>query len=551
MQTKNYGHLGLVASVCDDIGLVETVNTWTNSDPQRKVSVGLAVKAMVLNGLGFACRTLYLTPKFFSDKPVDILLGEGYSATDFDSHCLGTALDRLHERGLTGLFFGISLQARRYYKVKTNSRHLDGTTLSVHSKGARAVGEEVGVIKVCKGYNKQKRNDIPQFTLELIVSDQEGIPEFIDFGDGNTTDKTAFPNVLKGYIKEMQLAGEAWEEGYYVADSALYSKETLSELSMGLKWISRVPRTLKEHQQAVKLSWNGQKGWTEVAGQPGYYYQIRTTNYGNIAQNWWVIYSRSGYKRASKSIEKEVSKAHTALDKGLKKVYKKHYKTAGAAKRGVKQWYKSVAEKTRQYHHIGAIQIKPHKHYGPGRRSAQTQPKYTDYSIESVELKRDEAAIEKAVEYKSTFILATNEEDQTLLPAEKVLTLYKDEQQKVERGFKFLKDPLFMLDKLFLQLPRRIMALAMVMGICLLVYTLAQFHIRRGLKQTGQTLPDQLNRPTARPTIRWVFMLMKGIHVYYLAGAEGVIRGMANMEADHVKIIKLMGATAQRYYNVA
>jgi hypothetical protein len=35
---------------------------------------------MVLKGLGFANRSLYLTPLFFRDKPVERLIGEGIEA---------------------------------------------------------------------------------------------------------------------------------------------------------------------------------------------------------------------------------------------------------------------------------------------------------------------------------------------------------------------------------------------------------------------------------------------------------------------------------------
>lgn len=552
LKTKDYGHLGLVASVCDEIKLVETIDTWVRSDEQRKVSVGLAVKAMVLNGLGFWHRTLYLTPRFFKDKPVDLLLGSGYVAADFNSHSLATALDRLHERGLTGLFFKISLTARRIYEVKTNSRHLDGTTFSLHSKqDVKEEERESGVIRLKRGYNKQNRIDIPQFILELIVSDQEGIPEFVDFADGNKVDKTEFPKVLHSYIKELKKAKQDWESGYYVADGALYSKENLLDLSIGIKWLTRVPRTIKECQQAVQLSWNGQKEWKVVPEQKGYYYQTRENNYGDVKQRWLVLYSDSSYKRASKAIENQVDKSSTSLEKGLNKVYKRTFKTAAAAKRGVKKWYKDLSAKEQQYHGLGIISIKENKRYGRGRRTEKTVPKSIDYQVEQVELKRNESAIEKAVAYKATFILASNEVDQAVLPASKLLSLYKDEQQKVERGFKFLKDPLFMLDKIFVQLPRRIMAIGMVMVICLLVYTLAQFQIRRSLAATGESLPNQLNRPTQRPTIRWVFMMMKGIHVCYRVGKEGVVRELANIEEEHLKIIRLMGGAAQRYYNVA
>jgi len=62
------------------------------------------------------------------------------------------------------------------------------------------------------------------------------------------------------------------------------------------------------------------------------------------------------------------------------------------------------------------------------------------------------------------------------------VTAYKA-QQSTERGFRFLKDPLFFASSVFLKTPRRIAALAMVMALCLFVYTLAQRTLRQSLAQ--------------------------------------------------------------------
>ena len=62
-------------------------------------------------------------------------------------------------------------------------------------------------------------------------------------------------------------------------------------------------------------------------------------------------------------------------------------------------------------------------------------------------------------------------------PAARMLEEYKA-QQGVERGFRFLKDPWFMVDSVFLKSPRRIEALMMVMTLCLLVYNVAHPIIR-------------------------------------------------------------------------
>ena len=68
--TLRLDHLGIVAGVCDRIDLIDTIDTFIGPT-KRKVSVGEAVMAMVLNALGFVSRPLYLTPEFFSNKPVD------------------------------------------------------------------------------------------------------------------------------------------------------------------------------------------------------------------------------------------------------------------------------------------------------------------------------------------------------------------------------------------------------------------------------------------------------------------------------------------------
>src|SRR6266704_5020752 len=72
-------HLGIVAGVCQEFGLA----AWLDAqDPgnRQQVSVGTATVAMVLNGLGFSNRQLYLVPQYFANKPVEHLLGAGITA---------------------------------------------------------------------------------------------------------------------------------------------------------------------------------------------------------------------------------------------------------------------------------------------------------------------------------------------------------------------------------------------------------------------------------------------------------------------------------------
>ena len=72
---------------CGQIGLKERVDDKVGETRCRVV--GQSVQAMVLNGLGFVGRPLYLTPEFLRQKPVDVLVGEGVQAEDFNDNSLG------------------------------------------------------------------------------------------------------------------------------------------------------------------------------------------------------------------------------------------------------------------------------------------------------------------------------------------------------------------------------------------------------------------------------------------------------------------------------
>lgn len=86
------------------------------------------------------------------------------------------------------------------------------------------------------------------------------------------------------------------------------------------------------------------------------------------------------------------------------------------------------------------------------------------------------------------------------LAHEALIATYKD-QQKVEGGFRFLKAPLFMASTLFLNSPKRIMVLIMVMTLSLLVYATLEHRIRERLQAVQPNLP-QPERSTQQQSYR-------------------------------------------------
>ena len=135
---------------------------------------------------------------------------------------------------------------------------------------------------------------------------------------------------------------------------------------------------------------------------------------------------------------------------------------------------------------------------------------------------------------------------------ESILSEYKS-QQKVERGFKFLKDPWFMVNSFFLKLPSRIEALMMVMTLCLMVYNVGQHRIRSALRKVNDTLPNQINKPIQNPTLKWIFQMMEGISIMSFFEphiAEPVRKVITGLNQLRIKIIKLFGPSAQKIYGI-
>lgn len=60
IKIQNLDHLGIIAGLIDEIGIVEKINEKLKIDSREKITSGQVVKAMLLNGLGMVSRPLYL-----------------------------------------------------------------------------------------------------------------------------------------------------------------------------------------------------------------------------------------------------------------------------------------------------------------------------------------------------------------------------------------------------------------------------------------------------------------------------------------------------------
>ena len=236
--TQRLDHLGIVAGICHRIDLIDTIDTFIGKT-KRNITVGEAVMAMILNALGFVSRPLYLTPEFFSNKPVNLLIAPQLQATDFTDDSLGRALDTLYENGITELFATVASKALATFEIHHRFVHLDSTTFSLHG-AYNTDSADQNVIQVAHGYSRDARPDLKQVVVQMICSYRSQIPIWLEALDGNTADKTSFPQTIKAYTAQLQGA----QTPYFIADSALYTTANIATLS-NVRFITRVPETIK------------------------------------------------------------------------------------------------------------------------------------------------------------------------------------------------------------------------------------------------------------------------------------------------------------------
>jgi transposase len=84
----------------------------------------------------------------------------------------------------------------------------------------------------------------------------------------------------------------------------------------------------------------------------------------------------------------------------------------------------------------------------------------------------------------------------------------------------------------------------MLMGLCLLVYTLAQRQLRQALQQSQSGIKNQLGKLTERPTLRWVFQCFQAIHVLIVNG----VKQISNLTDERLWILRFFPDACRRYY---
>jgi transposase len=326
-----------------------------------------------------------------------------------------------------------------------------------------------------------------------------------------------------------------------VTDSAGFNRECLAACQrQGLRWVMSVPATVGEARRRLE----------EVDPEKlrplaeGYRYAAFSTTYAEVEQRWLAIYSEAARERAAKRVDKELLKQGDKERKAFDELRRQRFHCPEDAWRALG----AFREKLGVLEVHGAEAIERRRYQSAGKPATDAVPESVTYHLGGA-LAAPIAVRERRLVRRSCFVLATNELDEGALGDPEVLRAYKGQSSKVERGFRFLKDPMFLASTLYLKRVERVMALLMVMTVCLLVYAALEYRIRQTLAEHEASVPDQKGKPTRRPSAKWVFELFMDVHLLTIT-AEKTIRGLVlNLREELKRLLELMGPTYMELYS--
>jgi transposase len=532
IQSYNLGHLGIVAGIFDSLKIDEVIDEVMPKQGSKNLPHSTLIKAMILNGLGFTHQRLYLFPNFFMTIPTEKLLGEGINPSDLNDDVVGRTLDAVYRYGATELFNQIALHVMGQFSLGTQLIHVDTTNFSVYGKYESDAPDATDSIRIAFGHAKDGRMDLKRFVLGLVTN-QFGLPLFTKAFSGNESDK----NSIISMIQKTQLALNFDDDSYWIADSALYTENNIKLLGTDTKWITHVPATIRDIDELLNANLD-----FIPATDPRYAFHVTDLNYGGIAQRAVVVWSEEMKNRNEQTFERKLQKETAKAEKELRKLMGKRFVCVPDAENEAKNWATRLP-----YHDLKDIQIVPvtEKVEKKRGRPKKNEPLNHCFRIEG-KIGVDEDAIFKERRRFGRFVLASNDVN---LDPELMLNYYKG-QQVVEHGFRFLKDKCFHVSEVYLKKEERIESLCMIMVLSLLIYSFAEWRLREKLKETGQTVPNQLNKPTQRPTMRWIFEIFMGAIQAVVTENGKIIKVSVNLNSTQISILSLLGQECRYYYGI-
>jgi transposase len=536
VSSKTLGHLGLISAYYEELGLMDFFDALLPKTRTHKISHGTALLAFLLNGLSFARRQLYLFPEFFRNLPVSRLLGEGVEPEHLNDAVMGELLDKIYAFGPTELFERLVFHVLSREKQDLSRLHADTTNFSVHGDyeaDPHDPAPQKPVIELTLGHPKDGRWELKRFVLSLLVN-ADGIPLFMKTYSGNASDHQTIKEAMDSVCASLK-NNDPGSNHCFIADAAFYTRENINNLQG--HWVSRVPATLNESKELLRdeVEWE-----TDLEDNRYAFYEIES-DYAQVKQKWVMVHSAEMSAKMKKTFDRNLEKQFSAGSKALTHLKNKEFACEADALTSAYEWVKKYP-----LLRLTDLSSQSQRHRTAGMKG---RPKKNEYLTEvwriDAKLEVDTDSVAKEEARLGRFILASND---TALSGHAMLSIYK-EQMHVERGFRFLKNKSFLVSETYLKKPQRIEALAFIMVVCLMIYSLLEHRLRQSLEKKGLTIPNRLGKPTSKPTLEWAFSFFLMIMEANVLVA-GVIKNVnLTQPRDKLTVATILSALGNSFEN--
>ena len=203
----------------EELGITAGMDRATKPDPaMRIVTAGHAVQAMVLNGLGFLHQQRSLVPPFFHNTPLARLLAPGMQASHRNDDTRGRPLETLYEAGVPALSSLRAAPAATRLGLLPTCTPLDSTRFHGEGRYHSAEEPEEHVLHLTRGSSRDRRPDLPQVRLDLLVAPHAGIPVLMKPRSGQCRDPHDCGQIMTDHRAQWQNTSGT---PFRVADRAL------------------------------------------------------------------------------------------------------------------------------------------------------------------------------------------------------------------------------------------------------------------------------------------------------------------------------------------
>ena len=477
------------------------------------ISPGIIAETLV-SALLCGCRALYSMRSFWEKAECTAWFGSNkISPEQLNDDVYARLLDRLAESNMRGIVETVALRLRNAHGINVSTVHFDTTSVSVQGdyeeteeeRGEENEDELESVFEINRGHSKDHRPDLKQIKIGLAVQ-ENGLPLTGELLSGNTSDKTWNGDSV-ALLAEL-LRSQGIEDAVFVADSALVSKENLAELAdEGIDFVTLLPGTFSLEKELKERAWSAGE-WTEIGvlardpDEKSARYKAWSVR-GKIEEreyDFLVVHSSKLEARKEKTLERRFGKLRDELRKEAVALRKREFACEEDARRGGAELLEKAAKKG-----IAAactIELEETVVRGKGRPKKDAPPPPVNRTwravVETGEV--EEETWRSSMNRESTFVLVNRMEKAVdrRSPAE-ILRAYKN-QNVVEQGFRFLKQPIY-LGPVLLKKPKRVEALGYIFLLVLLLAKYLEYRVRTTLEKDDDALRvggQKLAHPTTK-----------------------------------------------------